>query len=553
MSEYNKKLRESYLSGRIAEERVKMQEQNIYSFDKLAGVDAQKKEILESLKMPLEFSKFYEYVGVEAVVGLIVQGPCGCGKTAFAYAAAKEAKLPIFPITRNDFIGKGTPPEDNAEAILAKAQSHAPSILLIDDIDRFCMKRESLDNESDKRVVLRVVEFISNLPKQIVVIATATSVDDVDPILRRSGRLEKEIKLMVPTEGERTQIIKKLFSFTVNEGLDYQEITKLTPGYVGADIKLLVTEAGHSAVRRFVENRTKSLKFAENKETFSSGPVITQDDVAAALGRVQPVAKKEGFTTASNISLDDVGAMHHIKKVLEMAIIQPSLYPERFLKVGIQRPAGVLLYGPPGTGKTMLARAVSNKTHCNFISVKGPELISMYYGESERAIRKLFARAKASQPCVIFFDEIDSICRRRDAGANKFGDTLVNQLLIEMDGLEGRGAVYVLGATNRIDIIDRALLRPGRFDNIIEVLPPTPEELVEILSKKLSKLAVDCAINLNELYLEGLTGAEIDLLIREAGNICLQTTPIADDPVITQMHLESALEKLREKQHAIQK
>ncbi|EIJ89700.1 hypothetical protein NEQG_00470 [Nematocida parisii ERTm3] len=356
---------------------------------------------------------------------------------------------------------------------------------------------------------------------------------------------------MVPTEYERLQIIQKLFSGTSHESLNYQMITKATPGYVGADIKLLVTEAGHSAVKRFVREK-ENITAVKSTESECS-LMITQNDVSLALSRVQPVAKKEGFTTASEISLEDVGAMEHIKKILEMAIVQPSLYPERFLKVGIKRPAGVLLHGPPGTGKTMLARAISNKTHCNFISVKGPELISMYYGESERAIRKLFARAKASQPCVIFFDEIDSICRKRDAGTSKHGDTLVNQLLIEMDGLEGRGAVYVLGATNRIDILDRALLRPGRFDNIIEVLPPSPTELIEILGKKLSKLAVDSTINLESLYLEGLTGAEVDLLIREAGNICLQETPLDQDPIIGQQHLEYALRKIRDKQYSIQK
>lgn len=549
MSEYNKRLRESYLASRAVDERTKMIEQNNWSFESLAGIDRQKEEIQELLQMSLEFSKYYEYLGVNTVSGIIIHGPCGCGKTAFAYSAARKARLPVFPITRADFVVKGSAQEDNAAGILSKAQTHAPSVILIDDIDSFCKKRENMDNESDRRIVLRVAEFISTLPKGVVVLSTATSADEIDPLLRRSGRLEKEIRLMVPTEKERKQIIERILSSTEHShSINTHRITKLTPGYVGADIKLLVTEAGHLAVRRFVKDKHRILT---NSTEYKTQPIITEDDLISALSQMQPVAKKEGFTTASDISLDDVGAMDHIKSILEMAIVQPSMHPERFLKVGIHRPAGVLLYGPPGTGKTMLARAISNKTHCNFISVKGPELISMYYGESERAIRKLFARAKASQPCVIFFDEIDSICRRRDAGASKFGDTLVNQLLIEMDGLEGRGAVYVLGATNRIDILDRALLRPGRFDNVIEVLPPTEDELVEILSKKLSKISASPEICLTELYMAGLTGADLDLLVREAGNICLQMTPLEEEPAIKQEHLAEALSRIREKHKAL--
>ncbi|KAI5188651.1 ribosome biogenesis ATPase [Nematocida sp. AWRm77] len=549
MVDYNKRLREAYLQHKEAGEREKALEQNKADIKHLGGLDEQIKEILEYIKLPLEHHKYYEYVGVSPSRGIMVHGPCGSGKTSFVHSIANACRVPVVPLTRADFILKSG--EDNAAAQINKAVSMAPAIIFVDEMDTFCRNREELDSESDKRIVNRMMEVIDTLPNKLVLICAATTADAVDPALRRSGRVDREIKLCVPTEEKRVEIIRKVLKDIKHADMDYRELAKCTPGYVGADIKSLVAEAGHCAVVRHLEVRAAKENAPSESVHCDSLDLlhtlhITQEDMMHALKKVQPSAKKEGFIVVPETTFEDIGALHKIKHVLDMTIIQPTLHPERFAAVGIKRPAGVLLYGPPGTGKTMLARAIAGKSHCNFISVKGPELINMYYGESERSLRKLFSRARASQPCVIFFDEIDSICGQRGGNSSRYSDTLVNQLLVEMDGLEERGAVYLIGATNRLDIIDRALLRPGRFDKVIEILPPGKTELVEILEKKLSKISVDCGVDLNALLLDGLTGAEIDLLVREAGSISLEENA-TEHPRITQVHLEEALNLVLQK------
>lgn len=399
--------------------------------------------------------------------------------------------------------------------------------------------------------------------KPVVMIGATNRPDSLDPALRRAGRFDHEIEMGVPTVEGREEILRVLCStLSLSGDVDIHWLAKATPGYVGADLTALTTEAGVLAVKRIFENmhvpaspsgqmqtmalddgplaslpaayaNTPIARFLQNhpnplEPNQLDGLAISPADFIAALKTVQPSAKREGFATMPDVSWADIGALGNVRDELHMAVVQPIRHPELFSVVGIEAPSGVLLWGPPGCGKTLLAKAVANESRCNFISVKGPELLNKYVGESERAVRQVFARARASAPCVIFFDELDALVPRRDDSMSESSARVVNTLLTELDGLDTRKAVYVIGATNRPDMIDPAMVRPGRLDKLLYVDLPTASERLEVLRAHTKRTPIaegdynSIAAIVTSSDCDGFSGADIAALVREAASLALR-------------------------------
>uniref|UniRef100_A0A673LA21 AAA+ ATPase domain-containing protein n=1 Tax=Sinocyclocheilus rhinocerous TaxID=307959 RepID=A0A673LA21_9TELE len=453
-----------------------------------------------------------------------------------------------------------------------------PCILFIDEIDAITPKREIASKDMERRIVAQLLTCMDDLnslsePAQVLVIGATNRPDSLDPALRRAGRFDREICLGIPDEAARLKILKTLCrKITLPEDFDYRQLARLTPGYVGADLMALCREAAMSAVNRILlqalhdpsqgirvlsTDLEQLLSLLKRNEALSeeqlSGLCVLMSDFRTSLARVQPSAKREGFATVPDVTWEDVGALQDIREELNMAIMAPINNPEHFRALGLNTPAGVLLAGPPGCGKTLLAKAVANESGLNFISVKGPELLNMYVGESERAVRQVFQRGRNSAPCVIFFDEIDALCPRRSEHESGSSARVVNQLLTEMDGMGNRQQVFMMAATNRPDIIDPAVLRPGRLDKTLYVGLPPPADRHAILvtiTKNGTKPLLDSDVNLEEIAhdarCESFTGADLSALVREA---CVNALRVhlkaVKDIQVSRIHFEDAFKKVR--------
>ena len=503
-------------------------------YSDLGGIGGVLRDIHELVERPFRHPEIYRRVGVDLPRGLLLYGPPGCGKTCLAMAIAGELGVTLVRVTAPELVaGMSGESESRVRDLFTQAKKLAPCILFIDEIDAITPKRESASREMERRIVAQLLSSMDDLNENnslnsedeelpmVFVIGATNRPDSIDPALRRAGRFDRELRLGIPDESSRLIILQVISrKLTKSPLLDLLTIARLTPGYVGADLKSLVREAANIAINRIFEL----------KETLGLGSpslaelvcCLEQADFELAIKKVQPSAKREGFAVVPGITWDDIGALHKIREELRMAVVEPMRHPELFTALGVNSPAGVLLYGPPGCGKTLLAKAVANESHSNFLSVKGPELLNKYLGESERAIRQLFERARASAPCVVFFDELDSICppRTHDDSASS-SSRIVNQLLTELDGLEGRKGVYILAATNRLDMIDPAMTRPGRLDKILYVGLPDPSERLEILKAVSKDTPFDSSIDWGTIALkcEGFSGADLSSLIRES-SIC---------------------------------
>lgn len=467
-----------------------------------------------------------------------------------ANAFAAELGVPFISISAPSIVsGMSGESEKAIREHFEEARKLAPCLVFIDEIDAITPKRESAQREMEKRIVAQLLTCMDDLAiektggKAVIVLAATNRPDSLDPALRRGGRFDKEINLTVPSEGVREQILRTLTrQMNLGAGFDFRLFAKLTPGFVGADLNDLVSTAGSTAIKRFLETlKTQTVDMDLDEDTSVSAKVlglrrlikrarepakdegqsitIKSDDFLNALPKIQPSSKREGFATIPDTTWADIGALRRVREELLTAIVEPICHPEKYARVGITAPTGVLLWGPPGCGKTLLAKAVANESRANFISVKGPELLNKYIGESERAIRQVFVRARSSIPCVIFFDELDALVPRRDDALSESSARVVNTLLTELDGLSKREGIYIIGATNRPDIIDPAMLRPGRLETLLFVDLPGVEERVEILHTLIRNLKIPFAEDIAEVAkgCDGFSGADLESLLRRAG------------------------------------
>ncbi len=490
------------------------------SYEDIGGLRDAVKKIREMVELPLKYPELFDRLGVGAPNGLLLYGPPGTGKTLLAKAVAFETNSHFISINGPEIISKYYgESEEKLRQIFAEAKSKEPTIIFIDEIDAIAPKRSEAVGETERRIVAQLLTLMDGLEQRgrIVVIAATNRPDSIDEALRRGGRFDREIEIGVPDKDGRREILEILTrGMPLNENVNLEEIADLLHGYVGSDIAILIKETALISLSRIVPNLTLNEQL--NPELLDQIDV-RMEDFLKAMEEVRPSALREVFAEIPNVSWEDIGGLEEVKRQLKEAIEWPLKHKNLYKQMNMKPPKGILLHGPPGTGKTMLARAVANEINANFISIKGPELLSKYVGETEKAIRQIFQKARRASPSIIFFDEIDSIApARKGSGDTHFTERVVSQLLTEMDGLQELQGVFVLAATNRPDIIDPALRRPGRFSKIILVPHPDVHSRKEIFKTHVGEVAVDSKVSFDDLarQTEGYTGAEIAEIVAVA-------------------------------------
>ncbi|TFG00974.1 MAG: AAA family ATPase [Promethearchaeota archaeon] len=509
------------ISERITEEEEKGA--MYVTYEDVGGLDNEIQRVREMIELPLRHPSLFKRLGIDPPKGVLLRGPPGCGKTLLARAVANESEAHFIsingPEVMSKFYGES---EKKLRKLFIEAEEESPSIIFIDEIDAIAPKRETVTGEVERRVVAQLLALMDGLHSRgrVIVIGATNRPNSLDPALRRPGRFDREIEIKVPNERGRKEIFQihtRTMPLKDKKEL-ISEFSKITHGFVGADISAVCREAAMSALRRYLphidlESEIIDPELLEQIE-------VRRDDFNQALKEVMPSGIREVFVEIPNVNWDDVGGLEEQKQKLVEAVDWPLSNPGIFDRMGIEPPKGILLYGPPGCGKTLLARAVASESKANFISVKGPELLSKWVGESEKAIREVFRKAKMAAPCIIFFDEFDSIAPSRGRYTTDSGVTekVLSQFLTELDGLEVMKDIIVIAATNRPDILDPALIRPGRIDRILYIPAPTKEERLEILRIFTEKMALSTNIDLNELIkmTKGFSGADIKSWCREA-------------------------------------
>ena len=492
------------------------------AYEDIGGLDDELEQVREMIELPMRHPELFQQLGIEPPKGVLLHGPPGTGKTLMAKAVANEIDAYFTTISGPEIMSKFYgESEEQLREIFDEAEENAPAIVFIDEIDSIAPKRDDTSGDVERRVVAQLLSLMDGLEERgdVIVIGATNRVDAIDPALRRGGRFDREIEIGVPDKNGRKEILQvHTRGMPLVEGIDLDQYAESTHGFVGADLEQLTKESAMNALRRIrpeIDLEADSID-AEVLESME----VTEDDFKEAMKGIEPSALREVFVEVPDVSWDSVGGLEDTKERLRETIQWPLEYPEVFEQMDMQAAKGVLMYGPPGTGKTLLANAVANESQSNFISIKGPELLNKYVGESEKGVREVFEKARANAPTIVFFDEIDSIAGERGQGASDsgVGERVVSQLLTELDGLESLEDVVVIATTNRPDLIDSALLRPGRLDRHVHV--PVPAEaarrkILEVHTRN-KPLADDVDLDAIASRTDGYVGADIEALAREA-------------------------------------
>jgi transitional endoplasmic reticulum ATPase len=532
------------------------------TYEDIGGIRNEIARVREMIELPLRHPELFKRLGVEAPKGVLLHGPPGTGKTLLAKAVANETNANFYSIGGPEIMSKYYgESEEKLRNVFEQAEKNAPSIIFIDEIDSIAPKREEVSGEVERRIVAQLLSLMDGLKSRgkVVVIGATNRVNAIDPALRRPGRFDRELEIGVPDREGRLEILQiHTRGMPLAKDVNLEKLADISHGFVGADLQSLSKEAGMRSLRRILPNIDLSSESIPSDTLRKI--IVTMNDFMDVIKEMEPSAMREVFVEIPDIRWEDIGGLAPIKQEMQEAVEWPLKYQGIFTFADVMPPKGILLYGPPGTGKTLMAKAAANESEANFISIKGPELLSKWVGESEKGVREIFRKARQAAPCIIFFDEIDAIAPKRggDFGDSHVTERLISQLLTELDGLEILTNVVVIGATNRPDIVDAALLRPGRFDRLLYVPPPDRDSRIQIIKIHIKKKPLDDVVDIEKLadQTEGYTGADIASLSSAAVMLALrehvskykdpkEAEDHKEELKIHMKHFEDAMKKIR--------
>jgi len=519
------------------------------TYEEIGGLKEEIRRLREIVELPLRHPEVFQRLGIEPPNGILLYGPPGCGKTLLAKALANESEANFFSISGPEIMNKYYgETEARLRDIFKDAKDNAPSIIFIDELDAIAPKREETFGDVEKRVVAQLLSLMDGLSERgrVVVIGATNRPEGIDPALRRPGRFDREVEIGVPNAESRFEVLQiHTRGMPLASDVNLKKIADEAYGYSGADLRALCREAALKALRRYLPEM--NFEGERIPPEVLGRMLVTAQDFQMAAREIMPTALREFYIERPSVKFEDVGGLKEVKRILLQNAIRSIKTPEEFQRMGVRSPKGLLMYGPPGCGKTLLAKAMASESGANFITVRGPEILSKWVGESEKAIREIFRKAKTSAPCIIFFDEIDSIAKPRayageDSGV---GERVLSQMLTEMDGSKNVGEVFVVGATNRPDLVDMSLLRPGRLDLLTYIPPPDDKERLDILRILTSgmPLADDVLLEGIASITKGFSGADLDALCREAAILAMDRPSEARK--VSRSDFDEAMKKVR--------